>query len=187
MQERIGDQLCEEFGISYLWIYRRSLKFRIQSCFGGLQVRFFGTYEFSWIESQRALAPFDQGFADNAKKCSQKSFLLAVEEAESFQKTGEEPIGFAIEAEITGDPPPRPKAARRQSGAKGRGKGGRGGRGGGRGGSRKGGEAGGGATSAAGRRERVMRRLGLIPPADSPFAGDVCLAGFQSWIQKVQG
>ena len=25
---------------------------------GAVPVRFFGTYEFSWIESQRALAPF---------------------------------------------------------------------------------------------------------------------------------
>ena len=36
---------------------------------GAVPVRFFGTYEFSFIQSQRALAPFDDPSDDRRAKC----------------------------------------------------------------------------------------------------------------------
>ena len=37
---------------------------------GAVPVRFFGTYEFSWIESQRTLAAFDDLEDDRRFKCN---------------------------------------------------------------------------------------------------------------------
>ena len=51
---------------------------------GAVPVRFFGTYEFSWIESQRALAPFDVGFDDKSRKSKDATFTQAISEAQHF-------------------------------------------------------------------------------------------------------
>ncbi len=65
-------------------------------------------------------------------------------------------------------PRPRPAAKARAGGAGGGTAAGRAGADGGR--RRRG-------DPAAGRGERVLRRLGLLPPAGSPFCEAVCLAG----------
>ena len=39
---------------------------------GAIPVRFFGTYDFAWIESQRAICPFEQGYEEHSTKSKQK-------------------------------------------------------------------------------------------------------------------
>lgn len=51
---------------------------------GAVPVRFFGSYDFAWIESQRALAPFDVGYEEKKRKVTSEDFLQAVSEAEQF-------------------------------------------------------------------------------------------------------
>lgn len=70
-------------------------------------VRFFGTYDFSWIVSQRCLAPFYSGYNDKVAKClSDPEFVQAVKEGLVFQKTGELPEGFELAMEEPEVPPP---------------------------------------------------------------------------------
>ena len=40
-----------------------------------LQVRFFGTYNFCWIEAHRNLAPLDEDFEDRSSKSKVATFL----------------------------------------------------------------------------------------------------------------
>lgn len=47
-------------------------------------VRFFGTYDFSWIESQRMLQPFSEGLADKARQPDEDGFAASVQEAQDF-------------------------------------------------------------------------------------------------------
>ena len=39
---------------------------------GAIPVRFFGTYDFAWIESQRAICPIDQDYEEHSSKSKQK-------------------------------------------------------------------------------------------------------------------
>eukprot|EP00884_Botryococcus_braunii_P017990 jgi/Botrbrau1/4875/Bobra.0032s0031.1 len=79
---------------------------------GAVPVRFFGTYEFAWIESQRALAPFADD--DRVSKSFEPDFMEGVREAKKFQQDGTLPIGFEL-ALHEQDVPPPPKARGRKS------------------------------------------------------------------------
>mmetsp|Transcript_25737 Transcript_25737/g.66291 ORF Transcript_25737/g.66291 Transcript_25737/m.66291 type:complete len:354 (-) Transcript_25737:421-1482(-) len=71
-------------------------------------VRFFGTYDFAWISSQRCLAPFYSGYSDKlSKSLADPEFIQAVKESMTFQKTGELPRGFELAMEEQ-DPVPPP-------------------------------------------------------------------------------
>lgn len=52
---------------------------------GAVPVRFFGTYAFAWIESKRALEPYDQEHADHARESRQTGFLRGITEANHYQ------------------------------------------------------------------------------------------------------
>ena len=51
---------------------------------GAVPVRFFGTYDFSWIESQRMLQPFQHGLAEKARQPDEDGFAASVQEAQDF-------------------------------------------------------------------------------------------------------
>lgn len=51
---------------------------------GAVPVRFFGTYDFSWIESQRMLQPFEEGLADKSLQPDEDGFAASVREAQDF-------------------------------------------------------------------------------------------------------
>jgi len=51
---------------------------------GAVPVRFFGTYDFSWIESQRMLQPFQEGYADKSRQPDEDGFGASVREAQDF-------------------------------------------------------------------------------------------------------
>ncbi|KAL0040762.1 hypothetical protein WJX79_004724 [Trebouxia sp. C0005] len=63
---------------------------------GAVPVRFFGTYAFSWIESKRAIEPFDDEHMEHAVNSRQPQFQRGVSEAKHFQLTGELPHGFTV-------------------------------------------------------------------------------------------
>lgn len=42
---------------------------------GAIPVRFFGTYDFAWIESHRAICPYDKGHEEHSKHSRQKVSL----------------------------------------------------------------------------------------------------------------
>ncbi|KAL0023296.1 hypothetical protein WJX77_004317 [Trebouxia sp. C0004] len=63
---------------------------------GAVPVRFFGTYAFSWIESKRAIEPFDDEHVEHAANSRQPQFQRGVSEAKHFQLTGELPHGFTV-------------------------------------------------------------------------------------------
>ena len=52
---------------------------------GAVPVRFFGTYAFSWIESKRAIEPFDEEHLEHATSSRQPEFQRGVSEAKHFQ------------------------------------------------------------------------------------------------------
>lgn len=52
---------------------------------GAVPVRFFGTYAFSWIESKRAIEPFDEEHLEHASSSRQPEFQRGVSEAKHFQ------------------------------------------------------------------------------------------------------
>lgn len=52
---------------------------------GAVPVRFFGTYAFAWIESKRAIEPYDQEHAGHAQESRQTEFLRGVGEANHYQ------------------------------------------------------------------------------------------------------
>ena len=52
---------------------------------GAVPVRFFGTYAFAWIESKRAIEPYDQEHAEHARESRQTEFLRGVGEANHYQ------------------------------------------------------------------------------------------------------
>ena len=52
---------------------------------GAVPVRFFGTYAFSWIESKRAIEPFDDERMEHASSSRQPEFQRGVTEAKHFQ------------------------------------------------------------------------------------------------------
>ena len=52
---------------------------------GAVPVRFFGTYAFSWIESKRAIEPFDEEHMEHAANSRQPEFQRGVTEAKHFQ------------------------------------------------------------------------------------------------------
>ena len=52
---------------------------------GAVPVRFFGTYAFSWIESKRAIEPFDDEHMEHAANSRQPQFQRGVSEAKHFQ------------------------------------------------------------------------------------------------------
>ncbi len=52
---------------------------------GAVPVRFFGTYAFSWIESKRAIEPFDDEHVEHAANSRQPQFQRGVSEAKHFQ------------------------------------------------------------------------------------------------------
>ena len=52
---------------------------------GAVPVRFFGTYAFSWIESKRAIEPFDDEHMEHASNSRQPEFQRGVSEAKHFQ------------------------------------------------------------------------------------------------------
>eukprot|EP00887_Chlorella_sp_A99_P006530 scaffold3.g6530.t1 len=127
---------------------------------------FFGTFEFEWIGSKRQLVDWEaglkQGFDREDDQASVgEAFKAALEEVEAYRRTARLPDVFYVR------PPPLAKAKPR--GVK------RGGR--------PGGGGGGGARAAAlspaeyaaavrGRQKRIRQQLGLMPPDDSPYAGD---------------
>jgi pyruvate/2-oxoglutarate dehydrogenase complex dihydrolipoamide acyltransferase (E2) component len=78
---------------------------------GAVPVRFFGTYDFSWIESQRMLQPFQEGFADKSQQPDEDGFGDAVREAQAFLATGVLPEGFELALLEQDDPLPRAAAA----------------------------------------------------------------------------
>ncbi|KAK9843421.1 hypothetical protein WJX81_001604 [Elliptochloris bilobata] len=86
---------------------------------GAVPVRFFGTYDFAWIESQRALAPLAGRADDQAScrgKCKTQDFVTALAEAEACVASGALPEGFFAEDDDEPDskpnpkPPPKPRA-----------------------------------------------------------------------------
>lgn len=52
---------------------------------GAVPVRFFGTYAFAWIESKRAIEPYDQEHAGHAQESRQTEFLRGIGEANHYQ------------------------------------------------------------------------------------------------------
>ena len=52
---------------------------------GAVPVRFFGTYSFSWIESKRAIEPFDEEHMEHAANSRLPEFQRGVTEAKHFQ------------------------------------------------------------------------------------------------------
>uniref|UniRef100_A0A061RG98 PWWP domain-containing protein n=1 Tax=Tetraselmis sp. GSL018 TaxID=582737 RepID=A0A061RG98_9CHLO len=89
-------------------------------------VRFFGTYDFSWISNQKSIVPFFSGYADKVNKSlPDPEFQTAVQEAITYQQTGELPIGFEealreneeIEAQLPPPLPPKPGKKKRPQGA----------------------------------------------------------------------
>ena len=102
-----------------------------------------------------------------------QDFVTALAEAEACVASGVLPEGFFAEDDDEPDPNHKPKPhpkPRARPAAKARAGGGAGGRAGGEGRRRRG-------DPSAGRGDRVLRRLGLLPPAGSPFRESLCLAG----------
>lgn len=62
---------------------------------GAVPVRFFGTYDFAWIESQRSLTPFECSFQERCSMVDLREFVLGINEALELQHTGKLPQGFA--------------------------------------------------------------------------------------------
>ncbi|KAK9823627.1 hypothetical protein WJX72_004336 [[Myrmecia] bisecta] len=156
---------------------------------GAVPVRFFGTYEFSWIESQRALTTFDRDFNERSQKSRAPEFVAAVEEAVKCQETGELPEGFELALQLPDDVGPQLKAQRAKKGA-GKGKAGKRG-------------AADAAQAAplrndpyaqerakhlalASRKDRMMNILALAPPHGSPFAEGPCLAGVEQLVRQMR-
>lgn len=50
-----------------------------------IPVRFFGTHEFGWIGSKRALADWDDCFEKHAKECQRDIFHIAIQEVQSYK------------------------------------------------------------------------------------------------------
>ncbi|GAB4818080.1 hypothetical protein N2152v2_005126 [Parachlorella kessleri] len=159
-----------------------------------IPIRFFGTYEFSWIGSKRAIADWDEAYEEHVRACDQESFRAAVDEVEHYKRTGELPQVFYIRpapegrAKARGRRKPRPRS----------------------GGQIPGGTALPGAEDASGtpathwagsgstrprplgrsghsvaaeeraavvraRKKRLLQEMGLAPPDDSPWAnGRIC-------------
>uniref|UniRef100_A0A1D1ZUG0 PWWP domain-containing protein n=1 Tax=Auxenochlorella protothecoides TaxID=3075 RepID=A0A1D1ZUG0_AUXPR len=57
-------------------------------------VRFFGTHDFSWIGSKRAIMDWEEGREQCLAECSQESFLESVQETMAYQRTGMLPDAF---------------------------------------------------------------------------------------------
>lgn len=51
---------------------------------GATPVRFFGTYDFSWIEADWRLAPFGAAFEAHSRSSRDASFATAIAEAQQF-------------------------------------------------------------------------------------------------------
>lgn len=98
-----------------------------------------------------------------------QDFVTALAEAEACVATGALPEGFFAEDDDEPDPNPKPPPKPRARPA-GKARAGAAGRAGGEGRRRRG-------ESGFGRGERVLRRLGLLAPAGSPFRDTLCLAG----------
>ena len=49
-----------------------------------IPVRFFGTYDFSWIDADWRLAPFGAAFESHSRRSRDASFVTAIAEAQSF-------------------------------------------------------------------------------------------------------
>ena len=128
-----------------------------------IPVRFFGTHEFAWMGSKRALTEWEQGLSQFSKECDQESFQAAIQEAEEYRKGGTLPDAFYV--------PPAPESGRKGK-AKRRGSGGAVARKPGEARSRTGRGAGGadnrGALVQERKRQRVLY-LGLAPCEDSPY------------------
>lgn len=75
---------------------------------GAVPVRFFGTYDFAWIETQRSLTPFLNSFQDRSSAVELKEFIIGVNEALELQHTGRLPQGFA-DAMEDAKPVPNPR------------------------------------------------------------------------------
>ncbi|CAD7701003.1 unnamed protein product [Ostreobium quekettii] len=139
---------------------------------GAVPVRFFGTYDFAWIEAQRNLSPFDQDFDDRRAEGEGAGFFKGVQEALIFQKTGHLPRGFEdamsheAQTEVRTKPKAKAKAVKGKTTK------------------RKSDEPAGGAaerhrkdapSGTICRKLKVMRSLALSPPAGSPYASQVAI------------
>jgi hypothetical protein len=50
-----------------------------------IPIRFFGTHEFGWITTKRALVDWDKHFHEYAQACTEGSFIAAVQEAQEYK------------------------------------------------------------------------------------------------------
>ncbi|PRW58326.1 histone-lysine N-methyltransferase Mes-4 [Chlorella sorokiniana] len=73
-----------------------------------IPIRLFGTHDFQWIGSKRALTDWEEGFAQFSGECDQQPFKAAVAEAQAYKATGQLPHVFYITPE-----PTHPKAKAR--------------------------------------------------------------------------
>ena len=78
---KIGSMLLQVLDLSDAYIPEGEEPPRL----GAVPVRFFGTYAFSWIESKRAIEPFDDEHMDHASSSRQPEFQRGVTEAKHFQ------------------------------------------------------------------------------------------------------
>ncbi|GMH35906.1 hypothetical protein BSKO_03774 [Bryopsis sp. KO-2023] len=119
---------------------------------GAVPVRFFGTYDFAWMESQRSLNPFNVSFSQRISDTNTNEFNTGVNEALEFQHSGTLPQGFADAMEEE-EPVVEPRGKSKKTGKR----------------RHEGPEDLEGKPSVK-RRVKVMRALGLAPPEDSPYA-----------------
>eukprot|EP00891_Asterochloris_glomerata_P004043 jgi/Astpho2/4043/Aster-01199 len=157
--------------------------------YGAVPVRFFGTYNFCWIEAHRNLAPLDEDFEGRSSKSKVATFLAGVSEAVRFQRTRELPEPFSQAVTF----PTSELSARRASAA------------GGAGESPLNGDRAAKAKRAKRppqfantpqgraakrqaieyRQRKIMRRLALAPPLNSPFAAKPCIDGLQNMVNRM--
>jgi hypothetical protein len=146
-----------------------------------IPIRFFGTHEFAWMGSKRAIEDWEDGEAQHRGESAHESFTVAVAEAEAYRAGARLPEVFYLVPEPEGGR--RGKGRKRPAGAS---------PAGGAGSARKAeGGDGLGTPTAGGARARPARTplaaaedraravharkqqrlldLGLMPPADSPF------------------
>lgn len=126
-----------------------------------IPVRFFGTHDFGWMGSKRALTDWEEGREQCMKECSQDSFKEAVAEAEKYLKEKVLPDSFYIASSQGSGRKGRAGVARKRSTT-----------GTGGGSAKKQIIREGGENRIVLMQERKKQRLldlGLVPPANSPY------------------
>jgi hypothetical protein len=138
-----------------------------------IPVRFFGTHDFGWMGSKRAIEDWEEGFNQHISECDQESFIAAVAEAEKYRKDGVLPDKFYVaptpEGKAKGSKRGRKSASAKKPGPT-EGEAATEGAEGGKGRSGRGGPSAEDRSALVQARKRQrLQEAGLVPPEDTPY------------------